>query len=257
MLKPETALDSWREWDASLDTRPVVISPLGGGRSNQSFLLGSGGGKMVLRINALATALPNPNRNVETRVWRAASEAGIAPQLLYAEPGGEFLVSTFVENDLPRHPQHDSNLAVKALGLLQRCHQLAVDVPEIDYAAHIERYWQVIESQDISLDPKLAAQRDPMNELLEEICSDGAKKGLCHHDPVVENFVGTPERLYLIDWEYAARGLHVMDYAALVEEWGVEDHIVCQQAGVAPKILAQARSFYRYLCNLWETAGTT
>lgn len=257
MPRTENALDSWREWDAPLDTRPVIIGPLGGGRSNRSFLLKSGSEQMVLRINAPATALPNPDRSVEASVWRAASEASIAPRLLCADPGGAFLVSAYIENELPDRPQDNPELAEMALNLLQRCHRLDVEVPKINYAAHIERYWQTIQDRGASVDPSLREQRGPMHQILKDITGSSTPAGLCHHDLVMENFVGSQKRLYLVDWEYAARGLAVMDYAALAQEWGMEDHIVCQQEGVAPKMLAQARSFYRYLCNLWETAGAT
>lgn len=252
MLNPETALDSWRGWDAPLDTRPVVIRELGEGRSNRSFLLETGSEKMVLRVNSTPTALPNPDRAVEARVWRVASEAGIAPRLLYTHPQGEFLVSAYIENELPGRPQDYPGLTEQALELLQRCHWLDVDAPIIDYTAHIERYWQVIERQTISPDPSLVAQRILMDELLEELCSAGAEKGLCHHDPVVENFVGSHERLYLIDWEYAARGLRVLDYAALVVEWGMDEDAIIKLTGSDSESLTRAKSLYRYMCSLWE-----
>lgn len=252
MSRIETALDSWRQWDTSLDTRPVVIGPLAGGRSNRSFLLESGGEKMVLRINAPATALPDPNRAVEARVWRVAGEAGTAPRLVYADPGGGFLVSAYVENNLPAQPQDDPVIARKALGLLQRCHRLEVSAPEIDYAAHVERYWQVIRDRGIEVEPGIREQHETMHDLLEDIINSGQRVGLCHHDPVVENFVGSPERLHLIDWEYAARGLQVLDYAAFAVEWRLGNATIAMLTGFDAQLLCMASKFYRYQCHLWE-----
>lgn len=252
MQRPETALDSWREWDAPVDTRPAVIRELGGGRSNRSFLLESGSEKFVLRINAAATALPNPDRAVEARVWRAASEAGIAPPLIHADSAGEFLVSTFIESELPEHPQRDPEIAAQALELLRRIHQLDILVPVIDYAAHISAYWQRIENRPLAVNPDLLEQREPMRELLLDLCAGAYPQALCHHDLVIENFVGTPERLYLIDWEYAALGLVVMDYAALQVEWDIDEDSITRQSGFDPELLSQAKSLYRYMCELWE-----
>ena len=252
MSRIENALDSWREWGASLDTRPVVIAPLGGGRSNRSYLLESGSEQMVLRINAPATALPNPDRGVEARVWRAASEEGIAPRLLYADPGGAFLVSAYIENGLPDRPQDNQGLTEQALELLQRCHRLNVDAPVIDYAAHIDRYWQIIQDRGASVDPSLREQRGPMHRILKDITRSSTPADLCHHDLVMENFVGSQKRLYLIDWEYAARGLRVMDYAAFAVEWGIEAALVCERTGTEPELLSMAMDFYRYQCHLWE-----
>ena len=252
MLKPETAIDSWRKWDIRLSTRPTPAGALGGGRSNSSYLLASGERRMVLRINGPDTALPGRDRTCEGRIWQAARAAGISPRLLYADPGGAFLVSAFVENQLTGRPQDVAHLADKALQLLQRCHQLDVDAPVIDYSAHIDRYWQLIDDHGISFDPALAAQRRPMDAVLERLCSAGAEKGLCHHDPVAENFVGSPEKLYLIDWEYAARGSVVMDYAAFAVEWSIETALICDRTGIETEFLTTAMDFYRYQCRLWE-----
>lgn len=252
MLKPEAALDSWREWDASLDTRPVVIGPLGGGRSNRSFLLESGGQKMVLRINATDELLPGHGRASETRAWQAASAAGIAPTLLYSEPDGMFLVSSYIENTLPQQPVNDVNLAHKAFAVLQACHRLEINVPAIDYVAHIDAYWQIIKDRGLSTEPALQAERDPMRRILDELLNSDPVTVLCHHDPVVENFVGSSEKMYLLDWEYAAYGLSVMDYAAFAMEWGLANAAIARLSGLDKELLLMARKFYRYQCRLWE-----
>ena len=60
-MQPEQAIESWRRWASGLADRPVILGPLSGGRSNRSFLLASGAGKMVLRLHGPESALPtNP-----------------------------------------------------------------------------------------------------------------------------------------------------------------------------------------------------
>ncbi|MCP4048527.1 MAG: phosphotransferase, partial [Gammaproteobacteria bacterium] len=115
---------------------------------------------------------------------------------------------------------------------------------------------QVIENKDQLSDQTLPDQRGPMKSVLESLIAKAPLTGLCHHDPVVANFVGNSDRLYLIDWEYSARGLRVMDYAALGIEWGLDDKIVLAQTGLKPELLAMAGVVYRYLCELWQEATT-
>ncbi len=251
-MQAEAILDSWRAWDVRLHTRPELVRDLGGGRSNHSFLLASGNMRMALRINAAQDLLPDHARTSEARIWQAASEAGIAPPLLYAGPDGVFLVSAYIENELPQNPEHNEKIVGKALHLLQRCHQLDIHAPAIDYAAHIDGYWQIIEERELDIAPALHTQRESMLLLIEDIISESTATGLCHHDPVVENFVGGPGKLYLIDWEYAAHGLPVIDYAALGVEWGIDDAIITEHAGTDTELLSAAKEFYRYQCSLWE-----
>jgi thiamine kinase len=251
-LQPETAINSWRSWDASLPTRPKLIGPLSGGRSNQSFLLDSDGRKVVLRINGPESVLPGSSRSYEMKIWRAASKKGIAPPLLHVDQQNRYLVSAYIDNGLPTQAHTLEHISDRALDLLGQCHQLKVEAPDIDYAGHIEHYWQIIEAKNAPINPFLIRQQEPMQRLLEDLIGSAIQSTLCHHDPVVENFVGSPEKLYLIDWEYAAQGLPVMDYAALSVEWGISDATVLECTNFELELLLKAKMLYRYLCLLWE-----
>jgi len=250
-MRVEDAIDGWREWGAELGARPEVLGALSGGLSNRSFLLGSDGRKMVLRVNGVGSMLPGGSRGNEVRVWRAASEKGIAPALVHVDEQRRFLVSEYIDDGLPPAPQRDDGVVGRALELLKQCHLLDLDMPGIDYAAHVEKYWGVIESRGIPVGSELVGQREDMRGVIESIVSSGAQTGLCHHDLVVGNFVGGAERLFLIDWEYAAVGLLLMDWAAFGVEWGVEDDVVAERAGVDLGVLVMAKDFYRYECALW------
>jgi len=255
-LQPETALDSWRQWNGELRSRPVFLEPLSGGRSNHSFLLDSNGYKMVLRLNGTDTLLPGANRSSETGIWQAASEAGIAPPLLHVDGQNRFLVSAYVSNSLPPGPPYNQTSINQALGLLKRCHELKVKASAIDYVKHVAQYWQYIENKKHMLNPALNDQRQAMQKLLETLLNSGTPTGLCHHDLVVANFVGNASRLYLIDWEYAAYGLTILDYAAFGIEWQIDDTRLLAQTRFEPELLTMAKSIYKYLCALWEVVKT-
>jgi len=209
---------------------------------------------MVLRLNGAESVLPGAKRCKEHIIWQAASVQGIAPPLLYVDEGIQFLISTFIPSDLPSKRGLNRVCIKHAYDLLERCHQINLDVPSIDYFEHIEKYWQMIDSKANSPCPGLVAQRDQMQSLLKELGQGGGETGLCHHDPVVENFVGDCERLYLIDWEYAANGLLVMDYAALAVEWDLDEREIVKRTGMNPELTTMAISLYRYMCKLWEAA---
>jgi thiamine kinase len=215
-------------------------------------LLDSSDIKMVLRLNGTSSALPGTDRSNEISIWQAAAANGIAPPLIYHDEEHGFLVSTYIDNSLPGKPPFDQTYINHAFDLLNRCHQLEIDTQIINYSDHIEHYWHIIESKNRAPNPQLKAQRKPMQLMLEELLASGTEVGLCHHDPVIANFVGQPERLYLIDWEYAARGLVIMDYSALAAEWKIDDVKVVEQTGVQADLLNMAKALYQYLCDLWE-----
>lgn len=253
-MQAEIAIADWARWNAGLHEKPEVVRLLHGGRSNRSYLLRSGQRHLVLRLSGKDTLLPGGSRRSETKIWRAASAAGLAPPLLYADEQQGILLSTYIADKLPAQPEASQAIVEHAFDLLERCHQLDIDAHSMDYRQHIRHYWQLIEAGGGATDLSLVKQRKPMQELLESLRSSGAQTALCHHDPTVANFVGSPDRLYLVDWEYAARGLVVMDYAALAVEWGIDDAVVLARAAVERELLAMAKRLYGYLCALWIEA---
>lgn len=255
-MQPENALNSWSQWNGAVHSRPVIVRPLSGGRSNRSFLLDSNGNRMVLRLNGANALLPSADRSNEFNTWQAASKQGIAPPLLYVDKDANYLVSTYIENHLPPQPQLDKTVVDQALSLLNRCHQLNIKAPHINYASHIRQYWNIIDNKPHLDNPSLIDQREPMQATLEALITSNTPTALCHHDPVIANFVGSAERLYLIDWEYAAKGLLVMDYAALGIEWGLDNVAIQEKTGIEPELLNMAKSLYKYLCELWNLLRT-
>ena len=207
---------------------------------------------MVLRLAGNETLLPGGTRRSEIKVWQAASTAGLAPPLLYINKLQGILVSAYIEDNLPSQPTASEPVIDRAFTLLEHCHQLQVDALDLDLSEHIQQYWHLIDSRGGPTDRTLIEQRKPMQKLLGSPLFKDAHKGLCHHDPIVANFVGSPDRLYLIDWEYAAKGLLVMDYAALAVEWGINDGDVVGRTGVEPELLSVAKVLYKYVCALWE-----
>jgi len=258
LLQPENIVDYWPEWSARLHSRPVLLDELSGGRSNRSFLLNSDIGKLVLRINGTDSLLPGSGRDTEISIWQEASKQGIAPPLLFVDPKNQYLVSTYINDELPPQPQLNPACVDQAFRLLDGCHQLTITSPTINYFDHIGHYWHIIECGNKTPRPSLIKQREPMQSLLESLLASNTPTGLCHHDPVIANFVGTPDRLFLIDWEYASNGLQIMDYAALAQEWQLDDAIVLQRTKVEPELLMKAKELYQYLCLLWnETIAQT
>lgn len=211
-------------------------------------------GNLVLRINGTGSLLPGANRNDEIRIWKGAAIQGIAPSLIFVDPDFQYLVSTYINNKLPPKPQLNPAIVDRALSLLESCHQLDIKASSINYFSHINHYWQIIEAKNQPVSPDLIQQRKPIQQTILSLLNSNTPTGICHHDPVTANFVGTPQHLYLIDWEYAATGLQIMDYAALATEWDLDDSTVLERTKGEPELLTRAKAVYRYLCLLWQHA---
>jgi thiamine kinase-like enzyme len=251
-LKPDEALSSWREWRCALRSRPIIVTQLTGGKTNQSFLLESDGRKLAMRLNSPAVALPGVDRANEARIWQAASNAGLAPAVLHIDTQSGLLVTEYIDGASLDASEIDDPLIDRLVRLLADVHELDINVPVLDYAAHIENFWQLIESRPHRENMRLLQRREPLQQLVEEFMASVTHIGLCHHDPARSNVVRRDNKLYLLDWEYAARGPVEMDFAALSVEWDIDTAKICNRTELEPVLLETAKTIYLYICALWS-----
>lgn len=233
------------------------MAELPGGRTNRSFLLDADGSKLVMRLNTPTDILPGVDRAREIHIWRAASLAGLAPSVLHADHRAGLLITEFVDGKAFDGADIDSVLLDRLIELLARVHLLDVEAPAIDYVYHIENFWRLIDAGNNAIASPLQEQRRSMHLLVSEFCSAAGEFGLCHHDPVRSNVIDRGDRLFLLDWEYAARGPVVMDYAALCVEWNIDLAEITQRVALDPQLVETAEKIYRYICRLYAEAKTT
>jgi thiamine kinase-like enzyme len=250
-LDPDSALRDWQSWSCALRSRPVIVREFANGRTNRSFLLDAAGQHLVMRLNAQDAALPGIDRANELPIWIAAHKAGVAPAVLHADEDAGILVTEYLDGPTLKSSDLDGSLTDHLVRTLQAVHKIGIDTRLISFATHIDMFWRDIEKRQSLVDESLLQQREPLRMLVREFVKAAGPVGLCHHDPVPENFVRRHDRLYLLDWEYAARGPVVMDYAALSVEWDIDNTEIAQRTGVDPELLESAQQIYRYICALW------
>src|SRR5437899_9551824 len=71
--------------------RPVVISPLSGGLTNENYLVESEGNRYVMRLPGQSTELLSIDRENEVYNTKAAASTGIGPKVLEHVPGVDAL----------------------------------------------------------------------------------------------------------------------------------------------------------------------
>src|SRR2546422_5756648 len=72
--------------------RPVTISPLSGGLTNENYLVESGDKRYVMRLPGQSTELLSIDRENEVHNTKAAASTGIGPRVLEHVPELEVMV---------------------------------------------------------------------------------------------------------------------------------------------------------------------
>jgi aminoglycoside phosphotransferase (APT) family kinase protein len=240
--------------------RPDSLTVLSGGTVNQSFRVDTRAGSFVLRLNAAAAAGLGANHAREAQLHAAAASAGVAPQLIYADLAGRFMIMRFVAGavwkaadfaDLPRLCLLGATL--RSLHAIAAPAVAAFDLGDI-LRGHCARL--------IAAEP---AQRALLESLMEQadaalaLCARGGRQATIVHNDLCHSNLIQGERLYLIDWEYAAVADPIFDPACVLAYYPDAEPLAQDLldatglgASVSMTMLARARFLFEFLSFLWH-----
>jgi thiamine kinase-like enzyme len=202
------ALPCWRG--------PVEPKPLGGGISNYNFLVDHGGERFFVRIGE-DFLVHNVLRRFELAASRAAHAAGIAPEVVYAEPGA--MVFRYVEGRTlaPEDLRYETMLA-RVVPLVRAAHHA---IPK-HFRGPTPIFWvfQVLRDYAARLaadDHRLAAELPcymAAAERLEQAVGP-IEIAFGHNDLLAANLIDDGSRLWLVDWEYGGFNSPLFDLGGL------------------------------------------
>lgn len=207
----------------------VEPAPLAGGITNTNFTVEDRGQRFVVRIGD-DIPVHHVSRKAELAAARAAHAAGLAPEILHAEPGA--LVMPWIDGrTLTPEDVRDPAMLARIVPLLRRCHaevgrRLEGPAPLFwvfhvcrDYARTLQRG----RSRMLAELPRLMAMNDRLEALVGDV---GLVFG--HNDLLAANILDDGRRLWLLDWEYAGFNSPLFDLGGLAsnselpperEEW--------------------------------------
>lgn len=203
------ALLSWRDWGLPLSVQPTVVGLVPGGRTNRNYHLRTYGQgvDLVLRLNTRFAPRLGIRRTHEKEILQAVAEQRLAIAPLYWDPEGRYTIFPYTEARTWNAIDFaDPRRRRQVWDLVEAAQKIKLATPVRRYSDYLMHYWQQLELAGV-LDsalrynwqvfyPKLFAfdeQRD-------------WEPKLTHHDLIPENILETEDRIYLIDWEYAAMG---------------------------------------------------
>ncbi|MFO1350418.1 MAG: phosphotransferase [Gammaproteobacteria bacterium] len=211
---------------------PVAPEPLSGGITNHNFRVSDGALQYVVRIGA-DILVHQVMRFNELAASRAAHAAGLAPEVVYAEPG--VLVLRYIEGKtLTPEAIRARAMLERIVPLLRRCHH---DVAKhlrgpvlAFWVFHVLRdYAHTLREARSRMAPELPALMAKAERLEQWVGPIDLVFG--HNDLLAANVIDDGQRLWLVDWEYAGFNSPLFDLGGLAsnndlgradEEWLLE-----------------------------------
>ena len=196
----------------------VQIAPLAGviSLNNTNYRVEAEGKSYLLRVGAETARLLGIRREEEIESAKAAASAGVAPEVLYAEPSG-VMVMPFIEGKhWGAEAFHEPANIVRIAETLRRLHAVKTVAAQGSEYRRIERLLDSAISLNQELPPDIDEYREKLNRIEWERRSDPRySPGLVHNDFWANNFLDDGENLYLVDFEFSGTGDTLIDLATI------------------------------------------
>ena len=248
----------------NVQQRGLKIKRLGGGLTNVSYKVTTGGAAYVLRLAGDGTS-EYIDRKAEEHNARVAAEAGVNAEVIFFDATDGTMVTRFVEGISMNAGDgfgRDSGAPVRVARALKRVHSLGrVFRSRFDVFAAIDGYLDLLRGWRMPLpeDYYEVGQRARAVRLALE--ASPAALVPCHNDPWAGNLLDADGRIYLIDWEYSGMNDPMWDLADLsVEaEFGPEQDRTMMEAyhgtGLSPALYSRLE-VYKAMSDLhWSVWG--
>ena len=187
-----------------------------GGLTNRVYRLGD----HILRIPGAGTE-EYIDRGREAVMAGAAAAAGVAPPLVWADPGRGLMVTGFVEGVTltPQGFRDQPGAPARAAAALARLHRSGAVFPfRFELFAMIDDYLRLLAGKDVALPEGYHDVVAEAGEVRRVLALHPAPLVACHCDPLCENFIDDGRRVWIVDWEYAGMNDPMWDLGDLSVE---------------------------------------
>lgn len=231
-----------------------------GGLTNLVFRLGD----FCLRLPGKGTESYIDRKNEAVAAVEAA-KAGVAPEVVFADPDSGVMVTRFIIDTVTMSPDDFATrqgAAARAGAAFARLHRSGAVFPfRFELFAMIDDYLALLSTKDVALP---AGYHDAVKEaeaVRAALARNPVSLAPCHCDPLCENLLDTGAAMWIVDWEYSGMNDPMWDLGDLSVEGGFSDsqdaEMLQAYFGALPSAADHGRMvIYKAMCDLlWTLWG--
>jgi thiamine kinase-like enzyme len=195
-----------------------------GGLTNRNYKVTLGAERYVLRLAGAGTS-DYIDRAAEAHNARLAAAAGVNAQVLHFEVESGTMLARYIDDSLTMSEAAFKDLArvERAAHAFRRMHRFAQPFAgRFDVFAQIDEYLALLRRNNAKIPDGYEALQKEADAARRVLGERPAALAPCHNDPLAENFLDAPDRMYLVDWEYAGMNDPMWDLGDLSVEAGFD-----------------------------------
>lgn len=193
-----------------------------GGLTNLVYRIETADENLIVRIPGDGTE-DYINRATELHNAQAAYQAGVSPEILWADGASGVMISRCIEA-VTMTPDLFSKRAAspaRAGVALSRLHGSGQEFQfRFELFAMIDDYLNILAGKDTTLPDGYADVIKAAQPVKQVLATNPAPLAPCHCDPLCENFLDDGDVMWIIDWEYSGMNDPLWDLGDLSVEAG-------------------------------------
>jgi thiamine kinase-like enzyme len=204
--------------------RAHVVGTLDGGLTNRNVLVDVSGERFVVRLAGADTHLLGIDRNVERIANERAAGLGFAAEVVaFVEPECS-LVTRFVTGETLSAADVTEPRRLAQIGAALRAFHESGPLPGVFDCFRVPaQHREAAETRGVAIPPEYELASERAAEIEAAFAASAEPRRPCHNDLLAANFIGSGERLVILDWEYAGMNDRYFDLGNLATNNELDD----------------------------------
>ena len=199
--------------------RPLSISPLSGGLTNENYLVELEGTKYVMRLPGKSTELLSIDRENEVFNTMAAASTGIGPRVLEHVPGVDVMVLEFIPGPtMSAKTLQSPRMMARMAQSFHRLHAAPRFLHDFNMFRLIDQYLRIVDENGVPIPDGYRDWLPNVGQIERAVGVAGLVEVPCHNDLLCENFIDDGAALRIVDYELSGNNDPCFDLGNTAQE---------------------------------------
>lgn len=215
-------IEDWKD-------RKISITPLSGGLTNANYKVEVNGTPYFVRVPGESTDLLAIDRRNEVYNTKAASEAGVAPKVLYHIPEHNAMVLEFLNGKtMSKDALNQPGMPTRMAQAIKRLHTGPRFLLDFNMFRLTEYYLSLCRDRDITIPDGYPERMETVRRIEQAMNVKPLPTVPCNNDLLAENYMDDGNQLWLIDYEYSGNNDPTFELGNTCQEMNFNDEQIAE-----------------------------
>jgi thiamine kinase-like enzyme len=209
--------------------RNISITPLSGGLTNTNYKVEVDGTPYFVRVPGESTELLAIDRRNEVHNTKAASEAGVAPKVLYHVAEYNAMVLEFLNGKtMSKEALNQPGMPGRMAQAIKKLHSGPRFLLDFNMFRLTEYYLSLCRERDIKIPDGYPERMETVRRIEQAMNVKPLPTVPCNNDLLAENYIDDGNQLWLIDYEYSGNNDPTFELGNTCQEMNFNDEQIAE-----------------------------